>query len=710
MKKTLALLLLLMASFSAEAQSYLYPTPWTGGNGSTGQCLVSNGTSPPSFAACGGIPSTIANNTVLGNTSGSSASPSALTTLPAGPLLLSMNLGTSQFQFNNWAAQVLEISQGTSVAPVTTNGPTVKISKTSSYSSGACGSNPVDDECDAALSAEAVGLAATIQQVAAIRASATSNATSTTSGDALGLSSVGVMTVNGGRIGTGAYLQGTRYGTSGLALGAEIRADNETSSNCATSYTGIGKCDGLWFTAQSLSGTPTNLSSAMHIGKINGSNGWAEGITIDNGAVVNYGINDQSSSATAFNAGSGHTNTLLGPGYTLDSSGNQTSLTVNPTSSTTPYNYNGGAVGRFAQDASSFWSMFWGEGAGSTTSNANITAMTKAMFSCFGQNTCGGAGTGMVNSGVNVENSAFGWSALSLCTTCTYDTSVGVGTMRNETTGSNNVAVGTDSMGQSIGMNESVGVGIGTLKYGAGTANTAVGFNAMNSTSQTTAQNNAAVGAFALNAMTTGAANTATGVNAMLLATTAQNNTALGDNALAALIGGQSNVAAGVNACDNATSGAGNICVGENAGTGISTGQYNIYIGQGAGSGTQTGQHNIVIGDNVDISSTGAFGFIDIGGVLFYNHNSTAAPAVVCGTGATVDSHANSKSGTVTCGTGTVTSATITFASAYSGWDHCRVTSQSADSSFGYTYTKSVISIAATSLTSRLYDYDCDGN
>lgn len=54
MKRFLLALALLIA-LPASADQYLYSYGWTGGNGSTGQCLTSNGVSAaPSFQTCGG--------------------------------------------------------------------------------------------------------------------------------------------------------------------------------------------------------------------------------------------------------------------------------------------------------------------------------------------------------------------------------------------------------------------------------------------------------------------------------------------------------------------------------------------------------------------------------------------------------------------------------------------------------------------------------
>jgi hypothetical protein len=89
-----------------------------------------------------------------------------------------------------------------------------------------------------------------------------------------------------------------------------------------------------------------------------------------------------------------------------------------------------------------------------------------------------------------------------------------------------------------------------------------------------------------------------------------------------------------------------------------------------------------------------------------------AAPAVsACGTSPSIDGNASNNSGTVTVGTVAAASCTVTFAaSGYTTWNHCRVTAQSATAAFGYTYTKTALTVTATSLIGEVFDYSCDGS
>jgi len=226
-------------------------------------------------------------------------------------------------------------------------------------------------------------------------------------------------------------------------------------------------------------------------------------------------------------------------------------------------------------------SIFIGQGAGKTTTNANITAMLKGFFTCVGYNTCGAIGVGMTAAGTNSENTALGWSAGSAWTTGTFNTALGVGTQRNETTGTNNTAVGVDSMGQSIATQGNVAVGVGTFKYGTSGANnnTAVGNGALGGTSLGLAINNVAVGFNALVAETTGSSNVAVGFFAGHAQVAQGNNTYVGSNA-------------GLNA----------------------TGNHNTYVVANGTATCVSGSTNILLGYGLDCAASGTANIIGIGG------------------------------------------------------------------------------------------------
>jgi hypothetical protein len=323
-------------------------------------------------------------------------------------------------------------------------------------------------------------------------------------------------------------------------------------------------------------------------------------------------------------------------------------------------------------DTSNYINPLVGVGAGVGISTGSV------LTSCFGYFTCGGSGAGMTG----IENTAIGWQAMNIQTTGGFNVAVGTNVMGIDTTGNLNTCVGNDCMRNSVGTVGGVGVGKDALRNEYGSGNTAVGFQALSGGSGNLA------------------ANTLNGVN----------NTAIGYQSMDAstMTTGHDNTAVGTGTLGLVSTGINNTVVGSVAGQHITTGSSNIIIVPGSVEYVcATGSSDIIIGGEC-LANTSS-NEINIGGLLFFNNTSTAVPVIsACGTSPSVDSHANVKSGTVTVGS-TATSCTITFASAYSSWNHCRVTSQSNLAAFAYTYTKTAITTTATVLGGDLIDYDCDG-
>jgi Chaperone of endosialidase len=90
-------------------------------------------------------------------------------------------------------------------------------------------------------------------------------------------------------------------------------------------------------------------------------------------------------------------------------------------------------------------------------------------------------------------------------------------------------------------------------------------------------------GSFALSTNSTGNNNTAVGRNALTSSTTGSNNTAVGTSALANHTTGESNVAIGRSALASSTSGATNIAIGTDSGSSVTTASNVVCIGFGVG-------------------------------------------------------------------------------------------------------------------------------
>ena len=86
----------------------------------------------------------------------------------------------------------------------------------------------------------------------------------------------------------------------------------------------------------------------------------------------------------------------------------------------------------------------------------------------------------------------------------------------------------------------------------------------------------------------------------------------------------------------------------------------------------------------------------------------TAPTVTSCGTNS-IDAHATSLSGTINITAGTPTSCTVTFASAFQIYNHCRADFETPSlSATGYSYTLSAITLAGAALSGKI-DYFCDG-
>lgn len=310
-------------------------------------------------------------------------------TLPASVLKSSMALGTTQGNSNKWPAQLFEISLGTTGTANAASGPVVKISKTETYaSSSVCNNNQVDSQCNAALVVVSQGLGANIEQTTAIVGAAYSSSTSGSTNADIGGVFTGEVTA-GVTTGQGVYLQGRRDVSTGNAQSGEVRVQNNTSTDCTVSYTGIGSCDGFWFTAQSDGTNATATSSAVHVGKTGSNiNGYHEGVTLNNGAIVDTGFDDQSSSTTAFKAGSGHTTAFSSPNFSVN--GSTGAITSNVTGSTQCVHANSsGVLSGTGSDCGAGGSSAFSGLTGATNTTAAMVVGSGASLAVSGSGTIG---------------------------------------------------------------------------------------------------------------------------------------------------------------------------------------------------------------------------------------------------------------------------------------------------------------------------------
>jgi hypothetical protein len=406
------------------------------------------------------------------------------------------------------------------------------------------------------------------------------------------------------------------------------------------------------------------------------------------------------------------------------------------------------AIGQGALNGNSSWITVGGSDAtdGSSTITVGFTG------ACTGFSTINIVSTVAQNDALNT---IYARMATNINANSTLKFTCGVIAQARTGLGVQMVWPGTQSTGYSITLatfatNVGNTVTVSNTSGLLGAANTAVGYAAMqgwqmstatNDTvvgylgmqNLTTGSNNVGVGTQVLANVTTGSSNNAIGYQAGYAVTTGGSNIFIGNTSGKAVVGASNNIFVGANAGNTDVSGSTNIAIGLNAmnGTGFA-GTSNISIGQGTTSKITSGSNNVVIGPSVatttmaggsssniligtsnavDTNAAATSNEVNIAGLLFLNTNSLAAPAVsACGTSPTIDSKANNRSGTVTVGTGVVASCTITLAgTGYASWNHCRITPHSTLAAFAYSYTLTVLTVTATSLTSAVLDYDCDG-
>jgi hypothetical protein len=306
----------------------------------------------------------------------------------------------------------------------------------------------------------------------------------------------------------------------------------------------------------------------------------------------------------------------------------------------------------------------------------------------------------------NAESTAVGWMSQQAQTTGGFNTTLGIATLYQCQTCDHDIAIGTDALKQVRSPHNDVAIGVSALIKDSSTGNNmAIGNYAMQSADGSSGTGNIAIGNSSMaGPISTAHDNTVLGWLAAGAgkATTASENVIIGSRAGDNIAADSENTLIGFQAGRSlGGSGGSNTFVGSQAGSGVTTGMNNIIVGretQPEFGALHQGNNNILIG-GFRTASPDASGQIVIGNVLFYNAASTLPPKVSCGEGATIDPHANSKSGTVTAGTGSVRACTITVAAAYVSWNHCRVTSQSPVPEFGYRYNRAAITLTAPSQT-----------
>ncbi|APY08223.1 hypothetical protein BWZ20_07870 [Winogradskyella sp. J14-2] len=175
-----------------------------------------------------------------------------------------------------------------------------------------------------------------------------------------------------------------------------------------------------------------------------------------------------------------------------------------------------------------------------------------------------------------------------------------VGADVSDPDGTNNVAIGFQSMRNNTTGRQNVAIGSFTLDENTiGFNNTAIGYNTL--TANVDGLRNTAVGQSALSSNTDGNNNTAIGGGALGANTSGVSNVAIGAFSLTRNETGVNNVAAGNQSLRFNEDGGGNVAIGDYAGrsvdyTGGTTDDNNVFIGSKAGDSDVESSNNVYIG------------------------------------------------------------------------------------------------------------------
>jgi hypothetical protein len=184
-------------------------------------------------------------------------------------------------------------------------------------------------------------------------------------------------------------------------------------------------------------------------------------------------------------------------------------------------------------------------------------------------------GTNALTSNTNgSNNSALGVNGLNSNTTGAGNIAVGTNALFNNTSGANNVSQGLNSMNNNTTGGSNVAIGAFALEHNvAKNGSVAIGYEALkyaHNTSTSSFSGNVAIGHQALHGSTTASSNTGGGL------------TALGSQALFMNSSGTVNTAVGQNSLSNNSSGSFNTALGQMALNNNVTGSQNTALGQGA--------------------------------------------------------------------------------------------------------------------------------
>ena len=230
------------------------------------------------------------------------------------------------------------------------------------------------------------------------------------------------------------------------------------------------------------------------------------------------------------------------------------------------------------------------------------------------KNTALGVNTLAANGFSGSYNVAVGFDSMTNATSGIYNSAVGNGSLFNVTNGTGNSAVGRYAgIGISTG-SYNTAIGYGTLREGAGgqhtgSDNVAIGTESMFSANSITGSNNIGAGKNTFLNLSSGAYNAAVGLQACEKVTTGSSNIGIGVNAARAITTGGNNVSIGGDSFGNSNflcTGSYNIAIGNASmySTASITGNDNVGIGRDTLRALSSGTGNTAVGYNASNKAT----------------------------------------------------------------------------------------------------------
>lgn len=217
--------------------------------------------------------------------------------------------GVDQYYYNEYTGREYIAIDGSSAAPVTTAGPTMKVSRYE-LMNGSQNGGTVNNEANAAFESIAWSAPGTTMQVCAGYFASTGQAT-TPGVDALGLCAQG-RSHNSTGAGIGLYAEGRNEAPVagyGAIIGAEIRVTNLTQTDKTYSPLGAaqGAATGVWVTADTGGnyGGASLCGLAFGTGNVAGTQ-WDVGYACTGTSVKSTAFRDDTNSSTVFAATGSH--------------------------------------------------------------------------------------------------------------------------------------------------------------------------------------------------------------------------------------------------------------------------------------------------------------------------------------------------------------------------------------------------------------------